>query len=91
MKSINYTLLAVVSWLLPSYVRGAAPEYVIEAASNDEKFFINDEVFSAKTYCFGWEKGDRVVFLEGSASGACASATLYNRRLEETCELWCGD
>ncbi len=67
----------------------AAPEYEIEAASNDETFIINGEVFKAQTYCIGWDKGDRVIFLEGDPSGACASAKLYNRRTEETCDLWC--
>jgi hypothetical protein len=47
-------------------------------------------LFSAQTYCLGWKKGDRVVLLEGDASGACATATFYNRRTQEICELWCG-
>jgi hypothetical protein len=67
----------------------AADEYEIEAASNDEKFIINGEIFEAKTYCIGWETGDMVVFIEGSAYGACASATLLNTRTEETCDVWC--
>ncbi len=91
MKPIHYALLAAASCLHPCYAHAAATEYVIEAASNDEKFLVNDEFFSAKTYCLGWEKGDRIVFLEGDPSGACTDATLYNRRMEETCELWCGD
>ena len=49
-----------------------------EAADNDDKFLINGEVFEAKTYCLGWDEGDRVIFLEGSQNGACASAKLYN-------------
>lgn len=67
----------------------AATAYEIEAAANDEKFIINGEVFEAKTYCLGWDKGQRVIFIEGSALGACASATLYNLDREEKCEVWC--
>lgn len=63
--------------------------YPIEVSDNDELFIINGETFEAKTYCFGMEPGDRVVFLEGSVFGACASATLYNLRTEKTCEVWC--
>lgn len=67
----------------------AATTYEIQAAVNDETFIINGEVFKAKTYCMGWDEGDRVIFIEGNANGACASATLYNKNREETCEVWC--
>jgi hypothetical protein len=68
----------------------AAPRsYVIEASANDETFVINGEVFKAKTYCFGFEKGDRVMFLSGSAPGVCASATILNMRSGQTCDVWC--
>jgi hypothetical protein len=67
-------------------VRGG---YIIEASGNDETFVINGEVFKAKTYCFGFEKGDQVRFLSGSASGACASASILNLRTGKTCKLWC--
>lgn len=62
---------------------------IIEASANDETFVINGEVFKAKTYCFGFERGDRVRFLSGSAAGACASATILNLRTGKTCEVWC--
>ncbi len=67
----------------------AATSYEIEAAVNDEKFIINGEVFEAKTYCLGWDEGERVIFLEGSPNGACASAELYNLNRKEACEVWC--
>jgi len=63
--------------------------YPIEVAHNDELFIINDEKYEAKTYCLGWEQGDRVIFLEGSAFGACASAKLLNLNRNEVCEVWC--
>jgi hypothetical protein len=69
--------------------RSAPNSYVIEVAHNDEIFIINGEKYEAKTYCIGWEKSDRVIFLEGSAFGACASAELYNLRTEEKCSCWC--
>jgi hypothetical protein len=67
----------------------SAPGYVIEAAVNDETFVINREVFEAKTYCFGFETGDRVKFVSGSPFGACATATLLNLRSGKTCDVWC--
>jgi len=63
--------------------------YEIEVAHNDELFIINGEKFEAKTYCFGWSKGDKVTFLEGSPNGTCTSATLYNQNRGKTCEVWC--
>jgi hypothetical protein len=63
--------------------------YAIEASANDETFVINAEVFKAKTYCFNFDKGDRVKFIDGSPLGACASATLLNLRTGKVCEVWC--
>lgn len=75
--------------LLAPIAASAATSYEIEAAGNDEKFVINGEVFEAQTYCLGWDEGDRVIFLEGSPYGACASAKLYNLNRKETCDVWC--
>ncbi len=65
------------------------PSYEIQHAHNDELFIINGEKFAAKTYCLTFEKGDRVIFLEGSPSGACATAKLLNLRNDDVCEVWC--
>jgi hypothetical protein len=62
--------------------------YVIQASTNDETFVINDNVFNAKTYCSNFNKGDRVIFISGSAAGACASQ-LLNVRTSKTCNVWC--
>lgn len=67
----------------------SAPRYYIEVASNDELFIINGERFEAKTYCFNMQEGDPVIFLEGSAYGACASAEILNLRTNDRCGLWC--
>lgn len=63
--------------------------YPIEVAHNDELFIINGEKYEAKTYCLGWEEGEHVLFIEGSAFGACASAELLNIERAEVCEVWC--
>ena len=63
--------------------------YEIEVSHNDELFIINGEKFEAKTYCFNMEEGDEVIFIEGSPSGACVSATVVNLRTKKKCELWC--
>ena len=63
--------------------------YEIEVAHNDELFIINGEKYEAQTYCMGWEAGERVIFIEGSEFGACASAKLLNIDRSETCEVWC--
>ena len=69
--------------------RSSVTTYEVELAHNDELFIINGEKYSAKTYCFGWMKGDRVVFLEGSALGVCVSAELFNTRTQSKCDVWC--
>ena len=63
--------------------------YRIEADHNDELFIINGERFEAKLYCMGWYEGHRVAFLDGSAYGACVSASLLNINRLETCDVWC--
>lgn len=63
--------------------------YEIEVAHNDELFIVNGERYEAQTYCLGWEAGERVIFVEGSAFGACATATLLNLNRNQTCEVWC--
>lgn len=67
----------------------AVQSYELEASVNDEKFIINGEKYDAKTYCFNMQEGDQIVFMEGSPFGACASATLFNKRTQNTCEVWC--
>lgn len=65
------------------------PEYVVDAAVNDETFVINGEVFKAQTYCFGINPGDRVIFVSGSAFGACVSAEFVVVSTGRTCRCWC--
>lgn len=74
---------------LASAQSNAASEYEIEKSINDETFIINGEVFKAKTYCFNVNDGDKVIFIDGSAYGACASAEFLNLRTKNTCEVWC--
>lgn len=68
---------------------GGKREYVIQAAVNDETFIINDAVFKAKTYCFGVQQGDKVIFTAGSPSGVCVSAEFIVLRTGRTCRCWC--
>jgi len=67
---------------------GACCHHEIEAAVNDEKFIIDGELYEAKTYCVGWDEGEEVIFVEGTA-GLCTSAELYNVTRRETCSVWC--
>ena len=64
-------------------------EYYIELSENDELFIINGEKFKAQTYCFDMQKGDGIIFLEGNAFGACATAKLFNVRSKNKCSVWC--
>ncbi len=66
----------------------AATTYEIEAAANDESFVIDGDLYKAQTYCLGWDEGDEVIFMEGTA-GLCTSAELFNVGRRETCSVWC--
>jgi hypothetical protein len=82
-------LVIAAPFLLMVTTSTAATYYEIQVAHNDELFIINGEKFEAKTFCLGWDEGDRVIFVEGSALGACSSAVLYNLDRDKTCRVWC--
>lgn len=88
-KSILTFIVVAALSTISLCVMAKSPSYEIEVSHNDELFIINGEKFEAQTYCFNMEEGDRVIFIEGSALGACASATLVNLRTKEKCEVWC--
>lgn len=67
----------------------AASKHEIEVSHNDELFVINGEKYEAKTYCFNMRESDEVIFVKGSALGACASAEILNLRTNKVCEVWC--
>ncbi|WP_413189875.1 hypothetical protein [Psychrobacter sp. AT9] len=68
----------------------AASTYEIEAINNrEDKLVINSEVFEAQTYCYGFDEGDEVIFIEGDANAVCASAEILNTKNKNTCRLWC--
>jgi len=63
--------------------------YLVEVSVNDAVFVINGNVYKAQTFCFDVRPGDRVVFVEGNAYGACASAKFVNLRTGKVCRVWC--
>lgn len=82
------TALLIASVMSTSAI--AASTYEIEAINNmEDKLVINSEVFEAKTYCYGFEEGDKVIFIEGNANAVCVSADIFNTRNKNTCQLWC--
>lgn len=87
MLKIKYVTVLLASLIALSVY--AATEYDIEVAHNDELFIINGERYEAQTYCFDMEEGDKVIFIEGSADGACASAEILNLRTKKICKVWC--
>lgn len=89
MKTAIAAALLVTCFASPTYAGKYDRSYEIQVSHNDELFIINSEKYEAKTYCFNMEKGDRVVFIEGSPLGVCVSATLVNLRTNRTCEVWC--
>lgn len=81
--------ISTIALLAVTCTVNAATEYEIEVSHNDELFIINGETFEAQTYCFNMEEGDKVIFIEGSEYGACASAEILNLRTKKVCKVWC--
>jgi len=67
----------------------ASDQLTIEAASADGIFVIKGRIFKSKTACSHIEVGDRVKFLQGSASSACASGQFVDLSSKTTCAVWC--
>lgn len=88
---MNWKIIAILPFILTSLPHSALAlsEYEVEVSHNDELFIINGEKFTARTYCFNVNEGDRVIFLEGSPNGACASAVIYDLNTRNKCEVWC--
>lgn len=61
----------------------------IEVAHKERVFIINGDKYEAKTSCFDFERGDKVVFLEGRPLGVCVSTELLNVRNDRVCRIWC--
>jgi len=61
----------------------------IEVSHKDKIFIINGDKYEAKTSCFDFEKGDKVVFLNGRPLGVCVSTELLNLRNDRVCRIWC--
>lgn len=83
------SILSIILLVILSLSSFAVTEYKIEVSHNDKLPNINGERYEAQTYCFNMEEGDKVIFLEGSAYGACATATLLNLRTKNECRVWC--
>jgi hypothetical protein len=81
-------LIGVLAIVVTTLV-AAQTRYEIQVSHNDDLFIINGEKFKAKNYCFNMEKGDKVIFVSGSPSGACTSAKLLNLRTQRICDVWC--
>ncbi|MBE2897404.1 hypothetical protein HPC37_00720 [Pasteurellaceae bacterium 20609_3] len=84
----NITLF-IICFTLSNFSHAYHDEYEIEVSHDDEYFVINDEVFTAQTYCFNMNEGDRVIFIEGSPYELCTSAEILNLDTKERCSLWC--
>lgn len=68
------SILSIILLVILSLSSFAVTEYKIEVSHNDKLPNINGERYEAQTYCFNTEEGDTVIFLDGSAYGACATA-----------------
>lgn len=88
-KKVKRKLISLIMTFLVISNVVAAETYTVDASVNDEIFIINNEKFSAKTYCFNINKGDQIIFIEGSPFGTCVSAEFLNLRTNEKCEVWC--
>ena len=63
---------------------------VEEASANGAKLRVNGADYLALVKpCQGWQKGDLVQILSGSANGKCLTSVMLNLRTKTKCELLC--
>ena len=61
----------------------------IQIAHKNKLFIINNSKYEAYTSCFDFERGDKVVFLDGTPHGKCLTTQILNLRTDRTCKVWC--
>jgi hypothetical protein len=89
MKFFAVCLFAIAMSSSTTIAANQTPYFAVQNdPTDDEHFVIINKVFEAKTYCFGWDQGDRVTFVEGDPD-ACVDVVVYNQRVHKTCEMWC--
>jgi len=71
------------------HTAGSRRTYPVELSHGNERFIINGAKYKAKTSCLNVQEGDRGIFTEGSAIGACTSAEFRNLRTNKKCSVWC--
>lgn len=82
-KLLFFVLLSFVS----SNLSARNQQYFIDSNINDQKFLIDGNLYSAKTYCFSMYEGDAVIFLENK--DLCISNTIINLKNGNKCDVWC--
>lgn len=84
---VIFSLLLIL--FLPFFAHASDEGTVVVAA--DDTFVIETrwgrQIFKARTYCFGVNKGDEVYFLKSTA--VCILNTFVVRRSGRTCNVWC--
>ena len=94
MAYLKHNSLLIVSLLVFGFIFFKSHEVLgykkhrIQHSINDEVFIIGGEKYKAKTYCFGFDKDDNVIFLKGTP-GICVSAKLIHLRSGKSCDVWC--
>ena len=64
--------------------------YTIDKKTMDYKFIINGNLYKATGgFCHGMRRGDRVIFLEGSADGKCETAKIKDLETGAVCYFYC--
>ena len=85
---MRIVILILLTFLLAAPIVFAGDSFVIQKATNNKTFIINNKVFEAQTVCFGWKENDKVNFVSGSPMGVCAKAELYNLDRKNKCKVW---
>jgi hypothetical protein len=90
--ALNLWITELALVLVKDKVRSGASTMsgTVVTAANDETFVIETTsgraVFKARTYCFGINDGDEVVFAK--SPGVCTSNTFVTKR-GKSCDVWC--
>lgn len=54
-----------------------------------KKLKINNREYEMIRSCEGFEKGDKIKFIKGSAHGLCETATILHMVSSARCDVWC--
>ena len=90
MKKECFLILGLITYASSTFAAGNNTQiYEVDKVLSNGYYIINGITFRPHTSCKMLAKNDKVKFTNGSPTGNCVSATIYDLRTNSSCQLFC--